>query len=50
MKRANENINSDENGDNVQRKGEARRGIDRQIIGTNGAELPGGSFSLFLTG
>lgn len=29
VKRANENINGDENGDNVQRKGGARRQIDR---------------------
>lgn len=44
VKRANEKINGDENGDNVQRHGGAKRGIDRQIIGTNEAVLPGGSF------
>lgn len=47
MKRANGKINGDENGDNAQRKGRARKGIDRQIIATNGAVPPGGSFSLF---
>lgn len=38
MQRANENINGDENGDKVQRKGGARRQIDRQIIGSNSLE------------
>lgn len=49
VKRANEKINGGENGDNVQRKGGARRGIDRQIA-TKGAVPPGGNFSLFCKG
>ena len=41
-------INGDENRDNVQRKGGARRGIDRQTAGANGAVSSGDSFSLLL--
>lgn len=48
VKRVNEKINGDENGDCVQRKGGARRGIGRHTAGTNGALLPGGIFSLLL--